>query len=175
MTKTSGFTLIELIVVVAVVSLVTAVTIPGMVAWREGFQLRQATLELLAAVRRARIGAVKGNKKAILTFTPAGSNPADGMYLAFLDNGLDHSTFWTRQPDEPILKRGRIPEGVQLYDVSFAGGIPRVRFDHLGLPNGLGGHIYLTNARNQFMGIHVNINGTSRIVSSKGGRKGTWK
>jgi hypothetical protein len=91
-----------------------------------------------------------------------------------VDNGHSRATFWSREPDEKIIQAGRISADVFLHDVSFAGGIPRMRYDPLGLPNGLGGHIYLTNTRNRYLGIHVNITGSPRIVESKDGSRGSW-
>jgi type IV fimbrial biogenesis protein FimT len=174
MTTESGFTLIELLIVVAIFSIISAITIPSMVGWRAGYKLKRATRDLLMVLQHARRGAVKANKKVIVTFTPEGHSLSDGWYTAFVDNGADKNTFWTRQTDEHIVKKGRIPEGIRFHDVSFAGGIPRIRFNGLGLPNGFGGHIYLTDTKNKFMGIHININGSPRIVRSKSGLKGSW-
>ena len=169
-----GFTLIELLTVISILGILMALTIPNIKGWQNNHQLRIATTELYHALQHARLYAIKENRKVILTFDPDGNRQLEGNYISFVDNGLARETFWTQEPDEKIVQIGRISEDIELYDVSFAGGIPRMRYDPLGLPNGFGGHIYLTNGHNRYRGIHVNITGSPRVVRSSDGSKGSW-
>jgi prepilin-type N-terminal cleavage/methylation domain-containing protein len=169
-----GFTLIELLMVISILGILMALTIPNFKGWQNNRKLRLATTQLYHVLQHARLCAVKENQKVIVSFDPHGNRKITGDYIAFVDNGLDRQTFWTREPDERLIQFGHISKDVKLYDVSFAGGIPRIRYDPLGLPNGFGGHIYLTNSQNRYLGIHVNITGSPRIVKSENGRRGTW-
>ncbi len=169
-----GFTLIELLTVISILGILMALSIPNFRGWQTNRKLRIATTELYHVLQHARLFAVKENRKVIVSFDPDGNRQLEGDYIAFVDNGFDRSTFWTREPDEKIVKKGRISEDIELYDVSFAGGIPRIRYDPLGLPNGFGGHIYLTNTQKRYLGIHVNITGSPRIVKSEDGTRGSW-
>ena len=174
MRPNDGFTLIELLTVISILGILMALSIPNLKGWQTNRQLRIATTHVYHALQHARLCAVKENKKVIVSFDPHGNRKITGDYIVFVDNGLDRQTFWTRDPDEKIVQRGRIPEGIELHDVSFAGGIPRIRYDPMGLPNGFGGHVYLTNSQKRYLGVHVNITGSPRIVRSEDGMRGTW-
>ena len=174
MRKSFGFTLIEMIMTVSIVLILSSLIVPNFKAWFGGYRLRAATSRLMAVLQQARLYAVKTNARVIITFDPDNDGQVEDHYEIFVDGGLDNQTFWTREPDEKLIKRDRIPDGVEFHDVSFAGGKPRIRYDPLGLPNGFGGHIYLTNSQNRYLGIHVNINGNPRMVKSKDGAKGNW-
>ncbi len=170
-----GFTLIELITVIAILSIITTLTIPNVHAWKTGYRLRAATMQLHQVLQRARLYAVRQHSKVIVSFDPDKDGQLADDYIAFVDNGLDDQTFWTREPDEKLLHQGRLNANVRFLKASFAGGIPRLRFNSLGLPNGFGGHVYLTNGAGRFRGIHVNINGRARMVTSRTGARGTWE
>jgi len=174
MRRHAGFTLVELIIVMAILAILTAWTIPNVQAWKTGYQLRAATMQLHQVIQQARLYAVKQHSKVIVNLDPDNDRKLAGDFLVFVDNGEDQQTFWTREPDEQLLHRGRLKSPIRFLKVSFAGGVPRLRFNPLGLPNGFGGHIYLTNGAGRFRGIHVNINGRARMVTSRTGAHGTW-
>ena len=170
----AGFTLIELVTTVAIVATMSIMAMPNLLGWIDNRKLTGAVTDLMGVVQHARISAAREFADVVINFDPDGDGKLNGEYLVFVDNGLDPKARWTREPDEIILHRGSIPPGIQMHHISFAGGVPRTRFNAMGFPNGLGGHVYLSNARQKYLGIHVNLNGNPRIVRSDSGEKGTW-
>ncbi len=171
----SGFTLIELVITVAVIATMSAIAVPNLLRWIDNHKLASAVSDLMLVMQHARIRAAKEHANVVITFDPDGDGDIDGNYLVFVDNGINPKTRWTREPDERIIHRGSMPQGIEMQEVSFAGGVPRTRFNTMGLPNGFGGHVYLRNPRNNYLGIHMNLNGNPRVVSSDSGEKGSWK
>ena len=174
MQPSKGFTLLELLVVLAVCGILTAIGTPHVLTWMDNTRLRSAVMGLFTDLQHARMVAVRVNRNVVVAFNTDEDGQVDGTYTIFVDDGKRKSTLWTREAGERLVRLGRVPPGVHLSKVSFAGGIPRTRFGPMGFPNGLGGHVYMRNQQGRNMGIHVNINGRSRIVSSDSGDPGTW-
>lgn len=76
-----GFTLIELMVGVAVMSLLLYFMIPSMSAWLQSSQIRTATESLNGALQLARAEAVRRNTavEVVLTSVAAGNNGSDWL------------------------------------------------------------------------------------------------
>jgi prepilin-type N-terminal cleavage/methylation domain-containing protein len=174
MKKPKGFTLLELLVVLAICGILSVIAVPHGLKWLDNTRLRTAAMDLFADLQHARITAARTNRNVILVFNTDQQGMLDGTYSIFVDNGRQKSTIWTHEPDEVVLRSGSIPPGVHLVKVSFAGGVPKTRFNPMGFPNGFGGHIYMRSQCGNYMGIHVNINGRPRIVRSDSGEAGTW-
>jgi prepilin-type N-terminal cleavage/methylation domain-containing protein len=169
-----GFTLLELLAAMAVCGILLAITVPQAGRWLGNARLRSAVMDLFVDIQHARSVAARTNRNVVVTFHTDDNGELDGAYAVFVDNNRGKATLWTREADEKVVRSGRVPSGVHLFKVSFAGGVPKTRFNPMGFPNGFGGHIYMRNQQGRYMGIHVNINGMPRIVSSDTGETGTW-
>ncbi len=174
MKQNKAFTILELVVTLAILGTLSGIAIPQVGKWLRNARLHSAAIDLFVDIQHARMVAVKENRNVIVTFDPDGDGALDGTYVVFVDNGHSKSALWTREIDERIVRKGSLPPGVQLLKASFAGGVPKTRFNHMGFPNGLGGHVYMCSKPGAYMGIHVNINGNPRIVKSDNGETGTW-
>jgi prepilin-type N-terminal cleavage/methylation domain-containing protein len=82
--REGGFTLIEIMIVVAIIGVVSAIAVPSYVQWNARYQLRQATSELQTNLLLARMSARNRNTPVTATFIKA----ADGTYSYNFGGGL---------------------------------------------------------------------------------------
>ena len=85
----AGFTLIELIVVLAVVGLALAVLLPNLSAGSEAIELRAATTEIRAVLRAARSSAIAANRDLVFAIDDSGRGYLlDGVAHPFRSGGF---------------------------------------------------------------------------------------
>ncbi len=132
-----GMTLVELLVVLAVIGILLGLGVPAWSAMMRANQLATATNNLVAAITLARVEAVRSGHRATfcasldgVTCTTLGYHHG---WIVFRDT--DGDTY--RDPNEPILASGGPVEGVSIH-----GNHPVVRmisYTPLGQPKTAGG------------------------------------
>ena len=86
MRKQDGFTIIELIIVIVVIGIMTAIAVPDFLSYLPDARLKRAVRDLYSNLQRAKIGAIESNKKWAIVFS------ADaGMYEVCSGKGPDNS------------------------------------------------------------------------------------
>jgi prepilin-type N-terminal cleavage/methylation domain-containing protein len=143
-----GFSLIELIIVIALISIVSAFAVPVWQRYSANTNLKTAAREVMADLSNAKQQAVEENLDVYrLTFNVAGNNYA----LSRTDTG---ATSWTKS----VASLGN---GILIGSVNFSGGSVvsfkkrgTVSMGNLTLRNGLGSTATIT----------VNITGRSYVV-----------
>ncbi|MDQ6982500.1 MAG: GspH/FimT family pseudopilin [Mariprofundus sp.] len=65
-----GFSLLELLIVMVIVGVITAIAIPAFADWRERQAVRNITQTLLAHLKQARVLAVSENRSVRISFSP---------------------------------------------------------------------------------------------------------
>jgi len=86
MRKDSGFTITELLIVIALIGTVTAIAIPNFISWLPNYRLRSAAQDLLSNFQKAKLAAVKGNVNAAVCFKSDNSG-----YTAFTDPNTNYA------------------------------------------------------------------------------------
>lgn len=141
--RAGGLSLIEVMVVMAVLAVAGAVTIPHLIDWRHGLQLRAAVNELRSDLVAAKTRAVKDNAKVTVRYFP--------------EEGRYRITYAGPDGNPILLKDQRLPIGVRLT----AG--TETSFYSRG--TALGGTLVLQNDRGKTTSIVINFLGRIDVRS----------
>jgi len=93
--KKDGFTLIELIVTIAVLGIMTAIAIPGFSRWLPNQRLKVAARDLFSNMQLAKMGAVRDNADWAVVFDTVASrylicsDAGDGNWTTLGDNSIE--------------------------------------------------------------------------------------
>ena len=128
MRRNSGFSLYELMVVIAIIAILAAVTTPSFMSWLTAHRLRGASINLIADMEMAKIRAIRENTFVAVQF---GTN----QYRIFVDNGSGGGVAgdWIQNGSERLVIDRPLPAGVSIPpELTLAN--QRVRFTSRGLP-----------------------------------------
>ena len=118
MAKDYGFSLIEILVVIAIVGVIASIGIPSFLRARTDAKLRGAASNLKGDLELAKMRAIRENAYVVILFEESG-------YLIWVDNG-SLSGNWEMEDDEILVRNRDLPEGVYLeMDTPFPGNLTR--------------------------------------------------
>ena len=86
MRKKSGFTLTELVIVIVVLGILTAVGVPNFLSWLPKYRLKSAARDLYSNLQLAKLSAIKNNADWAIVF-----NKAVDQYQVCSGRGPDNS------------------------------------------------------------------------------------
>src|SRR4030042_1810717 len=177
-----GFTIIEVIVVVAIIGIIAAVGIPGFSKWLPNYRLRLAAQEILSGFQLAKTTAIKRNTNCTVIF----SVPSIGRYVnvggvnyeyvIFVDSDRDleydageqiiRSRSWADYKSEVSFDLNSGTQGTNF--MANDDNLPAISFRSNGMPiknDGLpsGGTVFLTNTNNRTMQINLGPAGSGTI------------
>ena len=167
MQKSSGFTLMELLVTIAIIAVVSAIAVPNFMSWLPKYRLGNASREVLSILKKTRVRAVKDNLLCAVQF-----NVGNESYTAIEDDGAgtadtdgdgipDGRGDRIFQASETVIAAGSLLAGINIVSTTgLTGG--RVVFDTQGVASE-SGDILLRNDRGDSRTIVIELAGSSRI------------
>lgn len=150
MERNSGFTLIELMVVIALFAIAAAIAVPNYLTYSTRARLQGAENNLVADFELARSNAIRENGNVAVVFN------ADGLGYTVFE---DFNNPWIQDGDERLLRSVDLPEGVRIDSTTFAN--DRMHFNSRGIPDGSFGTVTLTNSQ-ETRSVVINIAGRIR-------------
>ena len=160
MRKNAGFTLVELLMVIGIMGVIAAVTIPGYLAFIPNYRLRAAAEELQGDIQFAKIRAIKLGVVVSIRV-----NTATDTYTMFVDNGAGANTGnGALDGDEGApIKAVTMPTGIDISAVTFANNA--VQFNSRGLThNWNDGQVSLQNTKGRTAIVSVDQAGSVEIL-----------
>jgi len=169
MRSEEGFTLVELIIVIALISVVSAIAVPNIVVMRQNAELRGAARDLISNIQLTKITAIERNKYCAITF-----NTSPAGYTVYVD--ANENLQYDGPPDDEPVKSVLLSDyGTTSYDSSQGGGdgltfsnpSNAIAFAPDGLPKSLSGFgagtVSLKNDQNKTTSVVVSSAGNIRI------------
>jgi len=83
--RQAGITLMELMVVIAIIAILSGIAIPNAINWRNNAQVNSAARGLYSDLQSARTLAIKENRDCTVTF----NNSGRGSYTVSMENKAD--------------------------------------------------------------------------------------
>lgn len=141
-----GITLIELVVVMAIIAIMGVCLAPAIGEWLDNFRIRQAARDIASNLQFAKMRAISRRLEYRVHF-----DVANNQYRLWVNDGG-----WVPDPEGVVLCT---PKGVDITSAGFSGGVSRAEFN----PDGTASNGTITIVNEQGKQYNVVVYRTGRI------------
>lgn len=165
--KNSGFSLIELIIILGMISVVSAIAFPSFMKWLPNYRLKAAVRDLYSNMQKAKTVAVKTNQNVLIEFFVGVYAPEGnvGSYRVFVDKSAPSGVY---DGGDDILAQISMPKNVSLYFNNFTGNT--AGYTSKSLPwNNNWGSVEFRNSNSRYYKASLSSAGIIKIKTSNDG------
>ena len=171
MRKNSGFSLIELLIAIAVIAIIVSVALPNFITWRNNAQLGRAARDLYGSLQKAKMEATKSNRYCAVSFNGVTVGGKTFDYVAYIDDSPFNLQYdageqvlsaksWAEYPGVSNSDGVTFPTVASKPTISFApDGLPK---DQAGVLQS--GSVFLKNQSTKTREISVSLLGNVQIT-----------
>ncbi len=158
-----GFTLIEVIIVIAIAAILAAVAYPLIITTVPRYHLREEARELMINFKRAKVEAVKHNRDVVILFADAPAVGPGGSYQIFVNMDGDGNSPHTIDAGDILLGANhQIRTNMRLIS-NFGVPANQAGYNNRGLPLQLGNVTLGTNDGSRTYTLFVSLAGNVRL------------
>ena len=84
--RQKGFTLVEVMIVVAIIGILAAIAVPSFLSWLPNMRLKAAARDLYSNMQKAKMEAIKSNIPTLFNFTSGIGTPCTGGAYTFTNS-----------------------------------------------------------------------------------------
>jgi type IV fimbrial biogenesis protein FimT len=152
-----GFSLVEVLIVIAIIAILSTIAVPSYVGWISNRRLQSAASEVQSAIQLAKMTAIKENVNVVITF-----NPSARSFTAFVDDGGGGAGASNRIKDngERLIRSATFQNDIGL-TTSFSG--HQLLIDGRGFSNAVSPGVTLAHPNQGTRIVSVGITGSSQI------------
>ncbi len=159
MYNNKGFTLLEIILVIGLIGILSAIAIPGIKPIIASYRISSEASNVRSALQIAKTTAIKEQKTAVVNFVPG--TGSDSSYNVVV-NG-------------EIIKSGTLRSTITMYRASFQGN-SFAQFNSMGLTSGGSGAVCLTDAEETiYKQVSLSAAGNIKIQKNVVDPNGPWE
>jgi len=146
-----GFSVTELMVIVAIVGILGLIAVPNLVTALPGYRLKSSARDLCSNLRKARSLAVKQNRSISIEFNSNDNKyTIDGSDAVALASGV---SFGCGNAAKSATGESPPADGVSFFN-------NKVSFTPQGLVSGTSGYVYIQNNKGQTYGVGARTSGS---------------
>jgi prepilin-type N-terminal cleavage/methylation domain-containing protein len=156
MKKTLGFTLVELVTVISIITVLACIAVPGYARWLPGHKLKSAAKQVYSSMHLAKMTAIRNNGQTAVVFNQNANTyqivdgGADADFSTAADNTIVKTIDLNDYGSGVTFGIGNAPTGAggaSTDAITFTGNPPRVVFDGRGMATA-NGFAHLDNRNN---------------------------